>query len=166
MKIFKYPSKYLTQKTEEVYVPEWNDSDLPSLVETMKHLVNEEHSRAALAANQVGLPWRLFVVNKNVAEAYKLPELVINPKMAAASMTKSIDGEGCLSFPGIRIQIYRYDTIVCQHTLLDGSEAKLPLEGFPARLFQHEIEHLEGQTFLNNLPRMDKFRIIEKLRKR
>lgn len=165
MKIFKYPNKYLTAETGEVDILEWNDTDLPSLVETMKYIVNSDPNAVALAANQVGLPWRLFVVRKSFAENFRVPELLINPKIAASSVTKTEEIEGCLSFPGFSLPIKRYDSIVCRHTDLDGSEKSISLEGFPARVFQHEIEHLEGKTFLDNVDRMTKFRIIEKMRK-
>lgn len=98
-----------------------------------------------LAANQVGLDIRLFVMN--VQDSMKE---YINPVILEYSDEIEYD-EGCLSFPGLFIDIRRYNKIKIKATTLMGVEFEEELEGLDAICFAHELDHLNGLTFFDHL---------------
>jgi peptide deformylase len=104
-----------------------------------------------LAANQVGLPYRLFIVNLE-ANPDSGEELVfINPTLSRPRGT-ALQEEGCLSLPGLRMDVRRPEKVVLDAWTLDGEQVRLDLDGFLARVVQHEFDHLEGRLFTDRLP--------------
>lgn len=98
-----------------------------------------------LAANQIGLPYRVFVMG-NPSE----PDQVIgvfNPKIVDVDEEETYYDEGCLSFPGLYIKIKRPSAIRVRFTTHDGTTDTIRFEGMTARIFLHEYDHLEGITF-------------------
>lgn len=170
MKIFKFPSKWLTAPTGihgptmNVELSELGDSNILGLAETMKGLVDGMPGAAAVAANQVGLPWRFFVVSSKVSKEYGLPRLFMNPVIKEFGSGKVFMEEGCLSFPGIYLNISRPEAITCEFYTEEGKK-QLFLEDFPARMIQHECEHLDGEVFTKNVDRITRFQIEGKMRK-
>ena len=103
-----------------------------------------------LAANQVDLPLRLFVANLQ-ADPEEGEELVfVNP---VVSRPKGIDEqeEGCLSFPGLQCQVKRPETVRLNAFNLEGKEFDGEVNGFLARVIQHELDHLDGVLFIDRL---------------
>jgi peptide deformylase len=79
---------------------------------------------------------------------------VINPTWRAASNQMSIEVEGCLSIPGLRAAVPRYWEIEVEGRQPDGEPKTWSLKGWPARIFQHEIDHLDGRLLTDSmLPR-------------
>jgi peptide deformylase len=104
-----------------------------------------------LAANQVGLPYRLFIVNLE-ANPDSGEELVfINPTLSRPRGT-ALQEEGCLSLPGLRMDVRRPEKVVIEAWTLEGEQVRLDLDGFLARVVQHEFDHLEGRLFTDRLP--------------
>ena len=104
-----------------------------------------------LAANQVGLPYRLFIV---IVEARPdaVEELVfINPTLSRPRGT-AVQEEGCLSLPGLRMDVRRPEKVVVDAWSLDGQPIRLDLDGLLSRVVQHEFDHLEGKLFTDRLP--------------
>jgi peptide deformylase len=104
-----------------------------------------------LAATQVALPYRLFVVNcagkRGVGE-----ELVfINPVLSRPRGT-AIQEEGCLSLPGVRMDVRRPAKVVVDAWSLEGEPIHMDLDGLLSRVVQHEFDHLEGRLFTDRLP--------------
>lgn len=166
MKILKYPNPFLTTPTVDIKLNELADTDYPTLIMSMKYELTLNSKAIAIAANQVGVNRRFFVLNKDFAETHMLPQVVVNPKFVQRSTTNVIDNEGCLSFPGVNIPVKRHKEIICTCNSIDGADLILELSDWPARVFQHEIQHLDGKTFIDDLNRILKYQIIGKMRKK
>jgi peptide deformylase len=109
-----------------------------------------------IAAPQVAQLERLCIIasrpNPRYPNApYMEPTVMINPKILAHSTEIVTDWEGCLSIPGIRGLVPRYQAIEVEYTNRDGQIQKQELTDFVARIFQHEYDHLEGIVFLDRL---------------
>lgn len=147
MHIVKYPHPTLRHKSKPLRRV---DSELRKIVREMFDLMYE-HEGVGLAANQVDLPYRLFVVNLTNDPAAKDEEHVfINPEIThKKGMTE--DKEGCLSFPGIFAPVRRPEKIVLTAYSLEGKEITYEMSGFFARAAQHESDHLDGIVFVDRL---------------
>lgn len=112
---------------------------------------------AGLAAPQVGHSVRLFVLREYIEtedEKWILsstPKVYINPKFSSPEGGLIEDSEGCLSFPGLRIDVSRPDKITVEATDLDGNLFVEHLEGYNARLRMHENDHINGVLFIDRL---------------
>jgi peptide deformylase len=110
-----------------------------------------EHEGVGLAANQVDLPYRLFVANpEGTAEAKETEGVFINPVLSGGRGLEE-DEEGCLSIPGIRAPVTRNATIKIQAYDLDGNEITGEVDDLMARIVQHETDHLDGTLFIDRL---------------
>lgn len=110
-----------------------------------------EHEGVGLAANQVDLPYRLFVVNpEGNPEAKESEGVFVNPVLSGGRGQDESD-EGCLSIPGVHAPVVRNATIKVQAYDLEGNEISAELEGLVARIVQHEVDHLEGRLFIDRL---------------
>ena len=96
-----------------------------------------------LAANQVGLNGRIFVMKPKSGKPYA----VINPTIEGVSATSKLDVEGCLSFPNLFLYVNRPDKIDVNFLDIEGKNVTMLLEDLEARIFLHEFDHLEGITF-------------------
>ena len=76
---------------------------------------------------------------------------MINPVIISHSETMEKDWEGCLSLPGIRALVPRYSTLHVSYTTRDGETLSKHFEGFLARVFQHEFDHLDGIVFIDRV---------------
>jgi peptide deformylase len=116
-----------------------------------------EHNGLGLAAPQVGMPYQMFVVNYAAdREKADLEGVYINPTIL--EKRGSMEGEeGCLSFPGLYRKVRRARTVVVQAYNLKGELIQLELSELPARIWQHESDHLHGILYI------DKFGPIGKL---
>lgn len=104
-----------------------------------------------LAANQVALPYRLFIVNTTGRRGDGEELVFINPVLSRPRGT-AIQEEGCLSLPGLRMDVRRPEKIVVEAWSLDGQPIRLDLGGLLSRVVQHEFDHLEGKLFTDRLP--------------
>lgn len=165
-KIQLFPHKNLTTPT----VPCVSVSDdviatfhLLAYIRFAKSVLEATPEGIALASNQVhkmNSPQRFFVVEPKFAEKNSLPTIVINPSWAPFDTSLTAEDEGCLSFPGLRIAVGRHNTIRCQFWDHDWKSCTMLLTGLAARMFQHECEHLDGETFLKHLPRIQRFQVL------
>jgi peptide deformylase len=104
-----------------------------------------------LAANQVALPYRLFIVNTTGRRGDGQELVFINPVLSRPRGT-AIQEEGCLSLPGLRMDVRRPEKIVVEAWSLDGQPIRLDLGGLLSRGVQHEFDHLEGKLVTDRLP--------------
>lgn len=126
------------------------DAELRKIVEEMIELMYH-HEGVGLAANQVDLPYRLFVANeKGDPDAREYEQVFINPVLSAGRGQEE-DEEGCLSIPGIRAPVTRNAKIKIQAFDLSGNEIVGELSGLMARIAQHETDHLDGTLFIDRL---------------
>ena len=135
-------------------MPEYVDSDTSdisrkeiaeSLVETMKHF-----GGIGLSANQVGLPYRVFVMGDN--EHYIN---CFNPKIVVESENVITIEEGCLTYPGLFVKVRRPDWIEVEFEDENGEKHSDTFEGLMCRVFQHEMDHMNGIDFTSRAKRMD-----------
>lgn len=164
MKVLKFPHPMLKKPT----VP-WDFEKKDSKVELLfmsidlEKALDEMPHGAALAANQVGLPHRLFVVKQKIAEEHGIPPLIVNPQIIGLLSGEQEDDEGCLSFPGTILRIRRLKEIECIYQTIEGRSCTSRLSGWIARVFQHECEHLDGKTFLDKLGRIERYQVYGKI---
>ena len=125
------------------------DGELKSIVREMFDLMYQQKG-VGLAANQVDLPYRFFILNLE-GDPAKAPEYVfLNPVISRRSGTVEAE-EGCLSFPEIYAPVKRSEKLVLSAYNLDGEEMNYELSGFFARAVQHEYDHLDGVLFIDRL---------------
>jgi len=106
------------------------------------------HSRGmGLAANQIGITKRFFAIGHESFDVFKKPAIIYNPVLVFADEEQELGQEGCLSFPGVLLQIGRPRTIMVRYQNNEGEFLLSRLEGLEARCFQHELDHLDGITF-------------------
>jgi peptide deformylase len=126
------------------------DAELREIVAEMFDLMYE-HEGVGLAANQVGLPYRLFVANvEGKREAKDSEHVFINPVLSVGR-GQAEDEEGCLSIPGLYAPVTRNESIKVQAYDLNGNEMEAELNGLMARIVQHETDHLDGTLFIDRL---------------
>jgi len=142
LKLRKYGDPVLRQKCQEV---KEIDEEINKLIEEMKKIIIEADG-AGIAAPQVGILKRIILIQTEEG-----PEAFINPKILKKSKATQIEEEGCLSMPGIHLKIERAKEVVL--TALDRDKKPLNIEArnLQARIFQHEIDHLDGILFIDRL---------------
>lgn len=147
MQIVPYPHPALRWKSRPI---QEIDSQLRKTVEEMLDLMYE-HNGIGLAANQVNLPYRLFVLNLTGDREAKDEELVfLNPEILRRKGT--VEGEeGCLSFPGLYADVKRAAEVVVEAFDLDGNVFEYNLKDLGSRAVQHEIDHLDGVLFIDRM---------------
>jgi len=164
LKIVKYPNPILRQKLP--FVQNFN-SELKNIVRDMFETMYANNG-VGLAANQVGINLAIVVVDiSRVRERNLAPLVLINPEIINYSKQKEIDEEGCLSFPGYYERIPRSRSVEVSFYDINGNRKKIEAEGFLARVVQHEIDHINGVTFIKRLPfnKRIKFHILYRLGK-
>ena len=104
-----------------------------------------------LAAPQVGVLARLFVMDVGWKDGAKSPVVCINPEIVEASEAVVSGSEGCLSIPGISADVTRPARITLRYLDRDGQAQVAPLDGFAAKCAQHELDHLDGLVTFDRL---------------
>ena len=147
LSIVHHPHPALRRKCREL---KKIDAELRDMVKQMFSLMYEARG-VGLAANQCGLPYRLFVINPEGDPACSDDEMVfINPRITRRR--GAADGEeGCLSLPEMYAPVPRAAQIVVDAFDLTGQPFELEMEDFPARVVQHEFDHLEGLMFTDRI---------------
>lgn len=128
-----------------------------NLIETMR-----AENGIGLAAPQVGVSLRLIAVDAGPDRGK--PLVLLNPEVADAEGTTVME-EGCLSFPEIFGKIERAGSITVTGRDLEGKPVRLRLESMEARVFQHELDHLDGVLFIDRMSPSHKIVISGKLKK-
>jgi len=144
----------LKTKIPELHIR--SDLNLEQIVANMHETMNH-HRAVGLSANQVGLSYRLFVMKDRV--------VCINPKILDMSTQTEYDIEGCLSFPNLYVKIKRPKKIAVEYQNLDGHIVNERLSLEMSRIYQHELDHLDGITILNRANRYHRDMAIKKRRK-
>ena len=119
-----------------------------------------------LAAPQVGHSIRMMIVTYGLEEERPEPKVLINPEILEHNDEIEKCEEGCLSVPEITGVVPRWTWIRIRALNLDGEIFEEELEGWTARIFQHEYDHLEGVLFVDRLSRLKKDLVKRRLKKR
>jgi peptide deformylase len=131
----------------------WKSQDVTRIDARLKEWVNQmfdlmyEARGIGLAANQVALPYRLFVINPTGdPEQPEFEQVFINPEILRRNGSEEAE-EGCLSLPEVFGPVNRAARIVVEAFDVDGQQLRFELEGMDARVVQHETDHLDGVMF-------------------
>lgn len=159
MRIVKYPHPTLRHKSKPLRKV---DRELITIVRQMFDLMYENRG-VGLAANQVDLPYRLFIINPEGQESARDDELVfINPVITHRKGMAEQE-EGCLSFPEIYAPVRRPEKVTITAYNLAGQEVTYQLDGLLARAAQHETDHLDGVVFVDHLTPANRLKVKEAL---
>ncbi|HEY3967209.1 MAG TPA: peptide deformylase [Planctomycetaceae bacterium] len=137
----------------------------PELRDTVREMFDLMYAAEGigLAANQVGLPYRLFVLNlTGKKEEPDQEHVFINPEIVKRKGTQEAE-EGCLSFPKLYGQVRRASEIVVEAFDLDGQGFELSIDDLASRAIQHETDHLDGKLFTDRLSEPDQREALSKI---
>ena len=146
-RILTYPDDWLRFAVKPLPASMFGTEELQDIVKDMVETLHENKG-LGLAAPQVGLNFRLFVAK---CDALIDVKAFINPIITSTKSEQIIE-EGCLSFPGTFRKVLRARKVVVKAYDVEGKEFTERASGLYAAVLQHEIDHLEGITFMDKLP--------------
>jgi peptide deformylase len=146
-------------KTRAAPIDAFDDS-LARLAEEMLATMRENEG-VGLAANQVGRLKRILVAAIEDEEY-----VVVNPVIEEAAETTQKDAEGCLSIPGIQVEVERPTAIRLSGQDATGAPLQIEASGLLARIFQHEVDHLDGVLILDRTDRNSRKEAMREMRER
>lgn len=162
MSIIKFPNQILRKQ-----IPEFNfDNPITDPVELEKQLIELmlAHDGIGLAANQAGIEARVFVIghreNPEAAQAF------FNPMVVATVDELEDLEEGCLSFPGVYVNIKRPKKILARWQNSKGEWQESEFDGYNCKCFLHELDHLEGIVFQDRVSTLKWALAVKKTKKR
>jgi peptide deformylase len=170
--IVSHPDPVLHQKA--TYIPPADDATRAVASKMLELMVKAEG--IGLAAPQVGLPWRMFVLNvpedeedgrlasSDPPQATTGPRLYINPSITAYHGPLESYEEGCLSLPDIRGDVYRPAGVTVTATGHDGQTFTHTAAGLLARCIQHELDHLDGVLIIDKMTQTGRMKNKKKLK--
>lgn len=141
------------------------DDELRALVDEMFETMYHAEG-VGLAAPQIGLSKRLFVVDVRDEEAPLEGRFaLVNPEIVAVSRETEKAGEGCLSIPGLEELVERPERVTIRGFDPDGNAFEVEADGLLARALQHENDHLDGVLFLDRVSALKRRMLLKKWRK-
>ena len=159
--IVLYPDPVLLAETRPV---ERVDDDVRALVVDMVDTMYRAPG-IGLAANQIGVPLRVCVIDPSVGEEPGDLQVLLNPIVREGNGRERGE-EGCLSFPGITLDIERAEQVTVESLDMEWRRTTQTFEGLLARVVLHECEHLDGRVFLQNLSPLKRELVKKQIRKR
>ncbi|MGZ4957681.1 MAG: peptide deformylase [Methylomonas sp.] len=136
-------------------VDDFGRPEFQQLITTMQDMMHEANG-VGIAAPQLGESWQIVIIASRPTARYpNAPEMhplaMINPRFEVLDAALIKDWEGCLSVPGIRALVPRYRAIKVSYQDAQGLAFEIELQDFPARVFQHEFDHLQGLVYLDRV---------------
>lgn len=158
MEILKFNHPVLRKKTKEV------KTITPEIKKLVSDMIETMYSAngVGLSSNQVGSLERVMVMD--VSPERNSPLVLFNPKIIKKS-GKIFEIEGCLSFPGLNFKIKRAKKIEVTGLDINFNQIKITAEDLPARVIQHEVDHLLGIVFIDRLPIFERIKIKNEIKK-
>ena len=120
-----------------------------AMFDTMK-----KYGGIGLSANQVGLPFNMFVLGDHPEVEKNLKMTCFNPIIISSSVEEEVMKEGCLTFPFVFLNITRPRKVVVKYEDENGDLKEGSLDGMISRVFQHEYDHMLGKTFVDGISKM------------
>lgn len=154
LKIHTWPDKILKKKCKKV---EHMNANIRALLAQM-YILMKENQGVGLAANQAGIDLSLVVIEAE-DKVFKL----VNPQIAKKEGEAEYE-EGCLSFPGLTLKVKRAKRVWVSSWNEEGEPLDIEVEGILAIIFQHEIDHINGITFIDRIPLWRRVRVISRLK--
>lgn len=179
-RILKENIIFLKTKTKPVTFPASNyiKNIIQDLIDTYQKI-----SCAGIAANQIGYEYQIFIGMKTLEDESESEEIekmeaanpsnaknpygdnyeiYINPQIDKVDKQSiQLDEEGCLSIPGLMVGRERYDKIKIRYYNIDGKVIRTSMTGFLSKLFQHELDHLNGNLMLDDLSKIENLYPLE-----
>ncbi len=140
------------------------DEDLATLVEDMFATMYGANG-VGLAANQIGVPLRVFVYDCPDDEDVRHVGHLVNPRLVETGGPVVRGPEGCLSVPGVEAGTPRFDEAVVEGFTKDGEAVRVHGTGFFARCLQHECDHLDGGLYLDHVTGLRRRRALRAARR-
>lgn len=159
MQIIQWPHPTLLHRSKPLRRV---DAELRQFVTEMFELMYANKG-VGLAANQVDLPYRMFVVNPTGDPQQKSEEMTLINPILSMPRGSAEDEEGCLSLPGLYAPVRRPDRIQVSAYTLSGEELNFEAEGHLGRILQHENDHLDGVLFIDRLSPMIRMEIRDEV---
>lgn len=161
LEIRKYPDPVLKTKTKVVRsITAETKTLIKNMIETMN-----AYNGIGLAANQVGIPLKIIVVSKRTESEKTNDTVFINP-VTLAKRGKIFEEEGCLSLPGLSLNVKRTKYVKVKAINERGKVFIIEGEGLLSRVLQHEIDHLEGKVFIDRLSFFSKLKTLREIKRR
>jgi peptide deformylase len=163
LKLIHYPNKILDKTLPEF---DFNNPiiDPRDLEEQMVQLMIESNG-VGLAANQVGLEARVFVMRTEKLQGVFTPFALFNPKIIVTDPEEEVEEEGCLSFPNLFFKVKRPSHVVAEFFDRDNNKCIIRFDGIDARCFLHELDHLNGVCFTDHISKLKLEMALKKQRK-
>ena len=147
IQILTLPNETLRKVSHMVEIDEIKSESTLKLIEDLKETMIEENG-VGIAAPQIGVNKQIIIV-----ETESGPKAFFNPIVVKHSLRKVENEEGCLSVPGVFGIVRRYRGVIVQAYDENAQQVSIELKGFPAIVFQHEIDHLNGILFIDKVIR-------------
>ena len=161
LKVARLGHPVLRHKASDVEIKDIKAGKFRELIDDMIETMHEYHG-VGLAGPQVHEGRRIFVALLDEEPGPDSDAVaIINPEIVPNSETKEEGWEGCLSIPDIRGMVPRFTDITVKALDRDGKPMELQLKGFPARVAQHETDHLDGVLFFDRMSSMESLTYLE-----
>ena len=160
LKVSRMGHPVLRKRTALIQPDDINTSSMQRLIDDMFDTMNE-YVGIGLAAPQVHQERRLFVAGVDDPNSTMQPVVMINPEIEVIDDEKEEDWEGCLSIPDIRGKVLRAKNIRVRFLDRHGRSQQLTATGFPARVIQHETDHLNGVLFVDRMTSFESLTFLE-----
>lgn len=161
MKLIKHPNPILKQSATPWLFETDEDFEMAARTEQEMLSIMKASNGIGLAAQQVGLLKRVFVMRTQDGRECGL----FNPVILEVNNEKAVGEEGCLSFPDLWLKVERSKGLIAKYLDNTGQERIIQLEGLDARCFLHELDHLDGICFTDGLSPLKLAMAIKKQRK-
>lgn len=158
--VIKLGHPSLRKRAAEVELFDENIKQLAfDMIDTMR-----VYNGVGLAGNQVNVLKRIFVIDWSIVNEDLTPKEYLNPKIIDSEGSDSME-EGCLSIPDVNADVDRATKLQVEYNTVEGELIREELEGLPARVFQHELDHLDGVLFIDRIPPLQRKMLEPKLKK-
>lgn len=154
----KKEEKFLRRKTANFDFTRFSKKEINDIILKMKRAMREALG-IGLSANQIGLDFKVFVAEIPAPRSKQKFYAIFNPKIEKASKEKKSLEEGCLSVPTTYGDVERPEKIVLTGQDKNGKQIKIKAWGLLARVFQHEVDHLDGKLFIDEAKNIHKVEI-------
>ena len=165
LKVCRMGHPVLRQEAAPVEEEAIGSQDVQRLIADMVDTMREYHG-VGLAAPQVHVSLQIAVIGapddrEDDDDPGSEARVLVNPEIRPIGRRKAADWEGCLSIPDIRGRVPRWERISVRALGADGKPLSLEAEGFPARVIQHEVDHLNGVLFLDRMRNLEPLSFVE-----